>query len=389
MILSRRLALGLAGAAALAPAARAAKPAHEAGANESGASAAPAAFTCGAALPLSGAAALQGDEALRGIQLAIDAVNAAGGIAGLPLTLVTADMPSPAEAGAVVNGLITSSHAGMMFGSGDSALSLPATAAAELAQMPFIELTAPADGICTRGFKYLLRTGPSTQMAAQLAVQTLQARFAGRKLGLLYNSSVTGSAFAGALNAALGAAKLQLTLSVGYPEGGADLHDEAGRLMRAGVEVLLHVAGPDGALAWGLATHGLNWQPKALIGYGAGYGYRQVAAALPDAFTGAYVIAAPFYPDQAETVQAAYLARYGTAPRAADSLTAYAGAKLVFDTLGGVDGDAGKLLGALRQAHLPAGAMANGFAVQFDHNGQNTGAYVTLQQWRGGVLAPV
>jgi branched-chain amino acid transport system substrate-binding protein len=385
MILSRRLALGLAGAAALAPAARAAKPANASGA----AAAAPAPFVGGAALPLSGVAALQGDEVLRGIQLAADEVNAAGGIAGTPLTLVSADMPWPAEAGAVVNGLISASHAGVIFGSGDSALSFPATAAAELAQLPFIELTAPADGICTRGFKFLLRTGPSTQMAAQLAVQTLQARFAGRKLGLLYNSSVTGSAFAAALNAALGVAKLQLTLSVGYPEGSADLHDEAGRLMRAGVEVLLHVAGADGALAWGLATHGLNWQPKALIGYGAGYGYRQVAAALPDAFNGAYLIAAPFYPDQAASVQAAYLARYGTPPRAADSLTAYAGAKLVFDTLGGVDGDAGKLLAALRDAHLPAGAMANGFAVQFDRNGQNTGAYVTLQQWRDGALAPV
>ena len=121
MNLSRRLALGLAGAAVLAPAARAATHANEA------APQAPASFIGGAALPLSGVAALQGDEVLRGIQLAADAVNAAGGIAGMPLTLVSADMPSPAEAGAAVNGLITTSHAGMMFGSGDSALSFPAT----------------------------------------------------------------------------------------------------------------------------------------------------------------------------------------------------------------------------------------------------------------------
>jgi len=371
MILSRRLALGLAGAALIAPAARAATT-----------------FTCGAALPFSGAAALMGDEVWRGIQLAADAVNANGGIAGVRLNLIGADMPSPQDATAVVNGLITSSHAAVMFGSGDSALSYPASAAAELAQIPFIELTAPADGICTRGFKFLLRTGPSTQMAAQLAVQTIQSRFAGRNLGLLYNSGATGSAFAAAVNAALNAAKLPITLSIGYPEGIEDLHDETGRLMRAKVDVLLHAAGPDESLALALAARAQNWQPGALLGYGAGYRFREAAASLPGAFDKAYVIAAPFYPEPAAAIIAAYLARYGTAPRAADSLTAYAGARLVFDTLNGVDGDAAKLLAALRQANLPHGSLVNGFGVQFDHNGQNTGAYVTLQQWRDGVLVP-
>ncbi len=371
MILSRRLALGLAGAALIAPAARAATT-----------------FTCGAALPFSGAAALLGDEVWRGIQLAADAVNANGGIAGVRLNLIGADMPSPQDATAVVNGLITNSHTIVMFGSGDSALSYPASAAAELAQIPFIELTAPADGICTRGFKFLLRTGPSTQMAAQLAVQTIQSRFAGRNLGLLYNSGATGGAFASAVIAALNAAKLPVTLSIGYPEGVEDLHDEAGRLMRAKVDVLLHAAGPDESLGLALAARAQNWQPGALLGYGAGYRFREAAASLPGAFDKAYVIAAPFYPEPAAAISAAYLARYGTAPRAADSLTAYAGARLVFDTLNGVDGDPGKLLGALRQANMPHGGLVNGFGVQFDHNGQNTGAYVTLQQWRGGVLVP-
>ncbi|WP_297490129.1 ABC transporter substrate-binding protein [Acidocella sp.] len=369
MNLSRRLALGLAGAAWAVPSAYAAAP-----------------LTCGAALPLSGAAGLQGSEILRGIQLAADAVNAAGGIAGKPLQLRSTDMPAPGDATAAVNGLITGGHAAVMFGSGDSALSYPASAAAELAQTPFIELTAPADGITSRGFKFLLRFGPSTAMAAGLAVATLQARFAGRNIGLLYNSGTTGAAFAAAFNAALAAAKLPVTLVVGYPEGIEDLHDQAGRLMRAKVDVLLHAAGLDDALGLVLASRALGWRPGALLGYGAGYAYRETVAALPGGIEGAYVVAAPFYPAPAAAIGAAYRASYGTAPRAADSLTAYTGAKLVFDTLNASNGDATKLLGALRQARLPQGGLANGFGVQFDHDGQNTGAYVTLQQWRGDVL---
>jgi branched-chain amino acid transport system substrate-binding protein len=315
-------------------------------------------------------------------------VNAAGGIAGTQLRLVSADMPAPPDATAAVNGLIGNGHANVMFGSGDSALSFPASAAAELAQIPFIELTAPADGICARGFKFLLRTGPTTAMAAQLAADTLATRFAGRKIGLLYNSGITGTAFAAALNAALAAAKLQLTLVAGYPEDVEDLHDEAGRMMQAGVDVLLHAAGPNDTLGLALAANEVGWRLGALIGYGAGYGTSEIVAALPGAFSGTYVIAPPFYPDSAASVRAAYLARFGTAPRAADSLTAYAGAKLAFDTLNGVNGDASKLLAALRQANLQQGALVNGFGVQFDRNGQNTRAYVTLQQWRAGVLLP-
>ena len=382
MELSRRLMLGLAGAALASRAANAAPAAVPA---------APS-LVCGAALPLSGAAALLGSEVWRGIALAADAVNAAGGIAGAKIQFCAADMPAPADATAAVNGLITGAHANVMFGSADSALSFPASAAAELAQIPFIELTAPAGGIVSRGFKFLLRTGPDTVMAAQLAAAALQTRFAGRKIGLLYNSGVTGSAFAGSLTAALAAVKLQLTLAAGYPEEQEDLHDEAGRLMRAGAEVLVHAAGLNDALGLALALAGAPaglQRPGVLIGYGAGYSYRETAEALPDALAGAYVIAPPFYPASADAVRAAYLARFGTAPRAADSLTAYTGAKLVFDTLNGVDGDATKLLAALRQANLPRGSLGNGFGAQFDRNGQNTGAYVTLQQWRGGVLAPV
>jgi len=372
MLLSRRLLLGFAGAALTAQAARAA-----------------AAAICGAALPLTGVAALAGDEVLRGIMLAADAVNAAGGVAGTQLQLLTTDMPDPASVTQAVNGLLNRGHASLVLGSGSSALSYPASAAAELAQIPFIELTASADGICSRGFKYLLRTGPSTQMGAQLAVQTLQARFAGRTLGVLYNTGASGTAFAAAMGAALDAAKLPVALSIGYPEYVEDLHDEVGRLKRAKVDVLLHAAEADDALGLALAASANGWKPGALIGYGAGYSYRETPAVVSGAISGTYVIAAPFYSQATAGIRDAYLARYGNPPRSADSLTAYVGAKLVFDTLNAVNGDASKLLAGLRRADLPKGSLANGFGVKFDRNGQNTGSYLALQQWRGAELEPV
>ncbi len=380
--LPRRSLLGAAAALSLAATGRAASKNGTQGASPA------LAPQFGAALPLTGAYALEGDETLRGIQLAADAVNAAGGIAGKPISLTPGDMPVQSAAAAAVNGLISNAHANILFGSGTSALSYPATAAAELAQMPFIELIAPADGIMTRGFKYLLRTGPNTSMTGGLAAGTIQSRFAGRKLGLLFNTGATGGAIAAAAITALNAAKLPITLAAGYPEDAVDLYDPAGRMMRAKIDVLLHAAGPDDTLALFQAMKSLNWRPGSLIGCGNGYGLRDTEQALGGALNGTLVIAPPFYPGPAEAIAEAYQVRFGVPPRSAESCTAYAGAKLVFDTLNNAGGDPAMLLTALRKVKLAPGTLVNGFGAVFDTTGQNTASFVTLQRWKGGALIP-
>ncbi len=342
----------------------------------------------GVALPLSGDLSLTGDECLRGIQLATDAVNVAGGVAGQPVALVAVDAVDQSHAGAAVNGLITGSHANVILGTGASALSYPGSAAAELAQTPYIELNAPADGITARGFKFLLRTGPTTGMIGNLAASTIQSLFAGRKIGLLFNTGATGGAIAAAAIAALNAAKIRVLLAIGYPEDVTDLYDPVGRLKRAGADVVLHAGGPADVLGFYLAMQAQGWRPGAVIGCDNGYLLRETADALGAVFDGTLVIGAPFYPAGAVGIAYAYQAKYGSPPRGADSLTAYAGAKLVFDTLNAQGGDAAKLLDALRKTDIPLGGLENGFGVAFDHTGQNTRSFVTLQQWRGQALGP-
>lgn len=342
----------------------------------------------GVALPLTGAYALQGDEVLRGIQLAVDAVNGQGGIVGQNVSMAYETMPSQASAAAVVNTLITQDNATILLGSGSSALSYSATAAAELAQVPFIELTAMADGIVNRRFKFLLRTGPETGMISQLAAETITTHYPGRPLGLLFNTGATAGAIAATTITALKAAKQPITLSIAYPEDEASLFTQVGRMMRAGVEVLFHAAGTDDSLALFEAMARLGWRPAVLIGCGEGYELRDTQIALGAALDGTLVIAAPFYPSGAASLKKAYEAKYGVPPRSADSCTAYVGAKLVFDTLNAVKGNTSKLLDAMHQLALPRGALINGFGADFDENGQNRASFVTLQNWRAGVLVP-
>jgi branched-chain amino acid transport system substrate-binding protein len=348
----------------------------------------PIAPEIGVALPLSGDFSLIGNECQRGILLAADAANAAGGIAGKPIQLTPADILDAAQASSTINDLNTKNHAALILGTGTSALSYPSSAAAELAQIPYIELNAPADGITTRGFKFLLRTGPTTSMIANLAAATLQARFKGRKIGLLFNTGATGGAIANAAIAAFTAAKTPILLAQGYPEDMTDLQDPVARLKRAGVEVVLHASGPADVLAFFAAMQAQSWSPAAILGCGDGYMLRETAFALGPAFNGTFTISAPFYPPSADAIASAYTARFGMPPRTADSLTAYVGAKLVFDTLSAA-GDPARLLDVLRKTNIAPGGLANGFGAAFDHSGQNTRSFVALQQWQDQKIVPV
>ena len=57
--------------------------------------------------------------------------------------------------------LMGTEHVVAIFGGGPSSVSLAASQQAELAGTPFFELTAPADAITARGFKYLFRSCPT------------------------------------------------------------------------------------------------------------------------------------------------------------------------------------------------------------------------------------
>jgi branched-chain amino acid transport system substrate-binding protein len=356
-----------------------------AGAARAAGSAPPAAAKIWLLLPLSGPDCLLGDECRRGVQLAVDAATGSG----QDWNLVTADAFGEAPAEQTARALISGEQVNLLLGSGASNLAYPVSDAAELAQIPYIELNAPADGITGRNFKFLVRTTLTTSMQAAVALETIAKRFAGKQIGLLFNTGASAGAVAAAALAQWQAAKISPLLVIGYPADVADLHDPVSRMHRAGVQVVLHAGGMDDVLVLFQALQDSGWRPEQIIGCGEGYGFRETAYALGKIFDGTYVSGAPCYPPAASGVGAAYAARFGMPPRSADSLTSYAGAKFVLDTLGSVGGDSGKLLDALHKTVLPAGSLANGWGVALDRTGQNTQAFAVLQQWRDGVLVAV
>ncbi|MET7246777.1 ABC transporter substrate-binding protein [Methylobacterium sp. EM32] len=112
-------------------------------------------------LPLSGGSAAIGQQARTGVQIAVDQINAAGGIKalnGAKLKLVFADSQSKPDIGvSETERLIQRENVAVMSGAFNSAVTFPATEVAERYKTPWIVMGAVKDEITERNFKYVFR----------------------------------------------------------------------------------------------------------------------------------------------------------------------------------------------------------------------------------------
>ena len=144
----------------------------------------------GAVFPLSSnAAALAGPE-LAGVQIAVDLVNADGGIDGRRVELEVRDLRSRGEADAVMADL-RASGVELVIGAYDSSLSIAASEAADAAGLLYWEAGAVADQLTGRGLPRVFRVGASganlganssafaaTELASRLGKDAAELRIA-------------------------------------------------------------------------------------------------------------------------------------------------------------------------------------------------------------------
>jgi branched-chain amino acid transport system substrate-binding protein len=391
--ISRRALLGASLAAACCPV----PPAH---------AAAPTGerLPVGALFPFSGGLSLLGDESFRGLDLAAEERNAAGGLLGRPIALERGDAAEAGPAASEAKRLMEQGKVALMFGSYSSVVSFAASAVTELGGVPFFELDALADPITERGLKLLFRTGPLASACGTLAVDTVadllaplwQTPAAGLKLAVLYEDGLAGTAVANAQEKRCKERGLSMTDRIAYGAGLLDLAPVIQRLRGAGTDVLLHTGLANDVVMFHRAMKQAGWRPRMVIGCGGGYALNDTAQALGADFDGVLTaggtqyhvsdVVAPGVGD----VAAAYQRKYGAPPRSGHSLLSYAGARVVFDAIehaGSLDRD--KLRASLLATDLPPGSTVGGWGVKFDDKGQNARAVPYLAQWQKGALLTV
>jgi len=358
----------------------------------------------GALFPLSGEAALLGDEAFRGVALAAEALNAAGGLGGRKIALKRADARDPSIAAAAAKALIEKQEVAAIFGTGPTPMSLSASATSALADVPYFELTATGAAVTGRGLPAVYRSCPQADALGTLTVTALAEVLAplwhrepkSLRIAVLTTSDELGQAISAAQAAACKRRGLGIAQTLAYPGGTVDFMPLIRALKLARIEVVLHTGFSNDIVLFYRGMAEARWQPGMVIGSGPSYPMADTRAAVGPALDGTLIADFPPYaidPHAAPgvaAVEAAYQQRYGAAPRSGLSLAAYVGAGFFFTAIAKAGGtDRLKLRAAILANNVANHTTANGWGADFDATGQNLRAYPVLAQWQNGRAAAV
>jgi branched-chain amino acid transport system substrate-binding protein len=181
--------------------------------------------------PVSGALSYSGTQGRLGAMLAVEEINAAGGIKGLgKIDAILGDALSTPEGGTAEVEKMNSAGVAAVVGGYASALCLAISQAAARYDLPYIVDVGVADAIVTRGLKNTFRFGPGFGVIAKTALANLAAinDAAGKPaktVMIVHEDSLFGSGLAKLLNAQLPAQGFQILETIPHPTPTRDFNN--------------------------------------------------------------------------------------------------------------------------------------------------------------------
>jgi branched-chain amino acid transport system substrate-binding protein len=227
---------------------------------------------------LSGSNADAGIQDLNGAQLAVDDINAAGGIkalGGAKLKLVAVDMTSdPKNAASTAERVFSTEKVVAAKCPGISGIALPMLPIAEKAQIPVI-CNSINDQITGQGYKYTFQIAPHGSQFGNTQVQFLKWLSDKYKLGIkdiavVYENSGYGVSTAGGVKDFVTQGGFNLVLYESYPHGFTDASSLVTKVKASKAQALFPVAYTTDAKLIISTMNQMNVHP-VVIGGGAGF----------------------------------------------------------------------------------------------------------------------
>lgn len=358
----------------------------------------------GFVLPLSGGAATIGNQTKVGAEIAIEQINAAGGIksmGGARLVPLFADSQSKPDVGvAETERLITREQVAVMVGAYNSAVTFPATEVAERYKVPWVVTGAVKDEITERGFKYVFRPNNKALYDAreQIDAIDLLAKETGRKpktLGLFYEGTDWGRSHTANIKKIAAERGYKVVLDESYPPNQSDFSAQLLKIRATKPEALVVVAyTPDHILfTRQFAENRLN-VPYGIHSVGGGSEDPSFYKAVGQRAVDFMFVQDDFQVDimQATKDPAALDANKRFQQRMGYPLNAYgaqgvSNAYVLKDVLErAASADRSKIRDALAATDITSGtALITGYSrIRFDDKGQNTHAHGAITQNQGG-----
>ncbi|MFZ1104902.1 MAG: ABC transporter substrate-binding protein [Hyphomicrobiaceae bacterium] len=221
---------------------------------------------------LSGQSARAGEAITRGLTIAIDEINAKGGLlGGRKLELVRRDDESnPAKGLIAARELVQREKVAVLFGGLDSPVALAIVPFMNNAKVPFIDPWAAGTNITRNGANpnFAFRVSAMDELVDRAIVQYAVKKFGAKKPGLILVNNPWGESNERGLLAALKAAKMEPAGVEKFEGNDVDVVPQLTRLKQAGTDTLFLVGnvGPSSQVVKSLVRMG--WMPPIVSHWG-------------------------------------------------------------------------------------------------------------------------
>ena len=181
--------------------------------------------------PVTGALSYSGQQGRIGATMAVDEINAAGGIKGLgKIDPVLGDAQSTPDGGTAEVEKMNAAGVSCVVGGYASSICLAATQAAARYDLPYVVDVGVANSIVTRGLKNTFRFGPGFGVIAKTALNNLTiindaAGKPAKTVIIVHEDSLFGSGLAKLLNAQLPPKGFQILETIPHPTPTRDFNN--------------------------------------------------------------------------------------------------------------------------------------------------------------------
>ena len=360
-------------------------------ASAGGALAAEDTIKIGAVLPLAGAFAASGQDMLQGALLAVDEINAAGGIkslGGRKIELLAGDAGQSPETAVTTARRVLDQKPVACIGSWYSSLTLAATQVAEQKRIPWLTGSV-ADAIVGRGFKYVFKISAGSEDSAQGLIAAIQ-KVAGSdaRLALLTDNNVANVDIKASIKKKI---TTPVVIEQTWTPPLADATPVVSSALREKPTVIYLGAtstNDQALLLKQLAAQG-NTAP-IIMGASSAANPIFLDAVGAKAMEGVVVVTGVAFPGKGtETINKKYAERTKQSFMDCEAFTGYMNINIVAQALekaGKAEAEAVRdALTSMDARDVPALSMLpRGDRLQFGPNGQRIGVVVELLQWQGG-----
>jgi branched-chain amino acid transport system substrate-binding protein len=234
--------------------------------------------------PMTGPDAPFGDKFKKAYGLAVEEINAAGGVNGRKLEVVIEDHQAKnALAATIAEKLITQEKVLVMTGGRASGQAMEIASVSQRLKTPYLVDHPSADMVTAKGFEWVFRNNP-TGSIYPAAFNDFIANYPGampKSAAVVYDNTLFGKTIGAAVMKQLKARNVPIVADEAYPVNTLDFKPIMTKVKATNPDYLLMVAvATTDAILLTRHAKEIGIRPRAFVGFGGGFGVADMASQL-------------------------------------------------------------------------------------------------------------